>query len=641
MGPQFADRRHRRQPTLVLVLTAAVLVAGLLALARPSPAGAAADDWPVPGASTFQATGEYTDPAGDVSVPEADLIELVVAYNDAPSEPNLVVVLDAVGDLEPETDPNWASSATRATVGFDLDGEPTIERTLEIYLDGGVLEADLMNPATGTEVCDPETFTGGGIIAARFPRTCVDQVPELRMTATMAYQPGAGAVAVDELGDGELTLPLPDEPESPPLCQNATASTRNELTVRRLACGVGGTEPISQAVATSQFVFDEPVTPAIDPYQGDYAVIARDDDFADALTGSSLAFGQGPLLFTYSPTSAPPGTDPGALAPATRQELIRTVPRGRTVYLMGGIAALDGGLDGTLTAMGYEVVRFAGVGREQTARLVSQEVDAKVAEFAATTDFIDTNMVFLATRSNWPDAVVAGSVGAFWGTPILLVDVEPPVHPDTLAALDELRPDYIHAIGGDAVISGNVGAAIRDHVTAGGYGQGRPGVDLDSDPWQEFCGEGNFLCRWGGAERLETGASVAQFNRDMVRRFGSQTSLVPDNPQQYAVGVSLAGDLESNNFAHVLAASTVSGRFGGAVFIVTTDGTITPRVEDGLCRATDGLRFIEDVEEFVMVGDTDLLPPAFGDNVRSYVEGGCPAAPRAAAPATGLAATPL
>ena len=385
----------------------------------------------------------------------------------------------------------------------------------------------------------------------------------------------------------------------------------------------GGTEPISQAVATSQFVFDDPTTGPYESYLGDYAVIARDDDFADALTGSSLAFGQGPLLFTYSPTSAPTGIDPAELADTARRELVRTVPRGRTVYLMGGVAALDAGLDQTLTNMGYEVVRFAGVGREQTARLVSQEVDRKVAEFAASSDFIDTNMVLLATRSNWPDAVVAGSLGAFWGMPILLVDASPPVHPDTLAALDDLRPDYIHAIGGDAVISGDVGRVINEHAADGGYGAGNQDEDLSTDPWQGFT-QGCFLCRWGGSERVGTGAAVAQFNRDMVRRFGPLVDIIPENPQQYAAGVSLAGGPESDNFAHVLSASTVSGRFGGAVFIPTIDGSIADPVRSGLCEAADGPGYIEQVEEFIMVGDTDLLPDAFADNVRSLVEGGCP-----------------
>jgi putative cell wall-binding protein len=420
------------------------------------------------------------------------------------------------------------------------------------------------------------------------------------------------------------------------VCANADRR-EGALAVTRLACGTGGTEPISQAAATSQYVFDDPDTAVIDSYLADWAVIARDDDFADALAGSSLSFGQGPLLFTYSPRSAQTlGRDPGLLADITRAELLRTLPRGRTVYLLGGTAALSDGLDAQLRDLGYEVVRFAGSGREETAALVSREVTRLVDDFSTRTGFPDLNTVLITTGSNWPDAVVAGSVGSFWGMPILLTNADF-VHPATLAALDELRPDYIHAIGGTAVISSETGGVIANHARNNGYGVGRQGEDLTAGPWKGFVAN-CFICRWPGGNRIETAAAVTQLNRDLVGRFAELNPAIPANPQQYAVAVSLGvrcteapqpdgscrPEAQDAAFPYTLAAATVSGRFGGAVFIPTDNDTLNATTRDQLCLTPGAEGFIERVEELVVVGDTDLLSESFIGQIQGLAQEGCP-----------------
>jgi hypothetical protein len=83
--------------------------------------------------------------------------------------------------------------------------------------------------------------------------------------------------------------------------------------------GGGPTTPVAQAVAVSRAAFISG--------GARHAVIARDDDFADALAGSTLGGGRGPLLFAGSR---------GPLPAATRDELRRAVRGGATVYLLGG-----------------------------------------------------------------------------------------------------------------------------------------------------------------------------------------------------------------------------------------------------------------------------------------------------------------
>jgi hypothetical protein len=593
-----------------------------LAVASLLPIGAGA------GAAEYQALGRYDDPVGDVAIPEGDLQQLQVRYFDPEAgQPAAVLgVLDAVAAIDPANDPGWAQEGTGASLALSVDGDAVPDAVLTAVWDGDELAVAVLDgdgdPITG---CDPlaVVFGSGNLGLQLGDAACIGAPTDVRAAAALSFQPSASATTqVDRVPDGDLQAPVP-RGDAPAVCDNATVERSVQLAIRRLACGgtLSGTEPIRQAIATSQFAFDDAATDAIDPYLADYAIIARDDDFADALTGSALSFGQGTLLFTRSPASAAATGEPaGSLHPLTRQELLRSTPRGRTVYLLGGATALDPGLDAELEDLGYAVRRLAGESREGTARLVSQEVDRIVAEFSTSTGFPDTNMVLVATRSNWPDAVVAGSVGAFWGMPVLLVANTLPVHPETLAALDELRPDYIHIIGGRTVVPSDVGQFIGQHARDRGYGLGRPGEDLTSPRWRSFCGA-EFICRWGRDTRIQTAAAVSQLNRDMVNRFGELTPLVPDNPQQYAAGINLSSS--GPNYAYALAAAMVSGRFGGAVFIPTEDGTLSPDTVAGLCDTPGSERFIELVEEFVLIGDTDVLPQAFPNAVRDLVEQGC------------------
>ncbi|HUG83524.1 MAG TPA: cell wall-binding repeat-containing protein, partial [Euzebya sp.] len=483
--------------------------------------------------------------------------------------------------------------------------------TLEITRQDDALVGEVTG---GSDVCEGQAQANGGLLLALVPRTCLDEAPEIRIAATMMYQPTeGGATAVDFTPDNSLTAPLPDDPPASPVCANATVEGDEQLTIRRLACGIGGTEPISQAVATSQFVFDNPNTPAIDPYTAEWVVLARDDDFADALAGSSLSFGQGPLLFTYSPTSSPTGRDPGRLADITRAEILRSLPRGRTVYLLGGSAALHPGLDAELEDLGYEVVRFAGTGRENTARLIAHEVRRIVIQFNEENGFPDVRMAFVVNRSNWPDAVLAGSVGAYWGMPILLTDVND-VHAETRAAIEELDIDYIHIAGGTAVISTPVLQELRTLVD----GRQEPGVDLNdpNSPWYRFCvnpeGGPEYGCRWPGQDRIGTAASVGQLNRDMLRRLGASHPFIPADQQQFAAAINMRRE---NAFAFALAAATVSGRFGGAVFL-PAEGDNGDTLRDDVKFFT--CPYIQDIREVVFIGDTDVLAPGFADQIRAH-----------------------
>ena len=69
-------------------------------------------------------------------------------------------------------------------------------------------------------------------------------------------------------------------------------------------------------------------------------VLARADNFPDALAGGPLAAKVGgPLLLTSS----------GALDDAVKAEIQRVAPKGSTVYILGGSAAIATGVEATIT----------------------------------------------------------------------------------------------------------------------------------------------------------------------------------------------------------------------------------------------------------------------------------------------------
>lgn len=127
-------------------------------------------------------------------------------------------------------------------------------------------------------------------------------------------------------------------------------------------------------------------------------VLARGDQYADALAGSPLAtVKDAPLLLTR----------PTALTPDTATEIERVLPEGGTVYVLGGTAALEPAVEEDLIDRGYVVERISGADRYFTALEVAEEI----GEFET---------VLLATGTGFSDALSAGNVAAATGGVVML-----------------------------------------------------------------------------------------------------------------------------------------------------------------------------------------------------------------------------
>ncbi|MFC5290744.1 cell wall-binding repeat-containing protein [Actinokineospora guangxiensis] len=119
-------------------------------------------------------------------------------------------------------------------------------------------------------------------------------------------------------------------------------------------------------------------------------VLARGDEFPDALAGGPLAAHLGAPLLLTTPTT---------LRPEVRLELQRVLATGRTVYLLGGTGSLSAGVESQVRALGYQTKRLAGANRFDTAIKVAEELPA-------------TSKFFVTTGMDFPDALAAGNAAA-------------------------------------------------------------------------------------------------------------------------------------------------------------------------------------------------------------------------------------
>lgn len=201
----------------------------------------------------------------------------------------------------------------------------------------------------------------------------------------------------------------------------------------RSARRLSGSGRVETAVAISQARFHDGAAGAV--------VLARADDFADALSGAPFAFHlDGPLLLT--------GSD--ELHVAARQELQRVLPRGATVHLLGGERSLTPAVAATIEGLGYDVRRHAGDDRYETAVAIAEQLPASTS-------------VVIASGETFPDALAASVPAARDGIAVLLTrrDALPDAVRAHLVAAD---PDLAFVIGGASTVSDGVLAQVDAEV---------------------------------------------------------------------------------------------------------------------------------------------------------------------------------
>ncbi len=148
----------------------------------------------------------------------------------------------------------------------------------------------------------------------------------------------------------------------------------------------------------------------------DTVILARGDNYADALAGVPLAYKLGaPILLTRV----------DRLPEETMQEIQRL--GASKLVILGGPEAINDTIVSRLEAEGLEITRIAGTNRYHTAALIAEQLAP---------DGVDK--VVVASGQNFPDALSVATFAAREGMPILLTPAK---------GLPEYTSDAIHALG--------------------------------------------------------------------------------------------------------------------------------------------------------------------------------------------------
>ncbi|KTE92129.1 cell wall-binding repeat-containing protein [Desulfitobacterium hafniense] len=199
-------------------------------------------------------------------------------------------------------------------------------------------------------------------------------------------------------------------------------------------------------------------------------VVARSDEFPDALTGSVLAYKkEAPVLLVGH-------------SEADCEKLIEYLkgylePQG-TVYILGGTRAVSQYVEDSVKGNGFNnVIRLGGVDRYGTAARISDHLDVTQGR-----------PVVIASGQSFPDSLSVSSIAAAQQFPLLIVN--PYSIPDEIKEeLLQLNPSKVYIIG----LQGAVSDRVKDEVAQ------LTGIGLEN------------IIRIGGQDRYASTLAVAQY----------------------------------------------------------------------------------------------------------------------------------
>jgi putative cell wall-binding protein len=178
----------------------------------------------------------------------------------------------------------------------------------------------------------------------------------------------------------------------------------------------------------------------------------------------------------------------------------------------------DGALTDTATVL-VTVLPVGGVGR-----LAGPDRYATAAAISAATFPVGVPVAYVATGSNFPDALAGAAAGGFRGGPVLLV-TQATIPQATLNELARLQPFRIVVLGSAAVVGEGVAEALRPYTTSG------------------------VVERYAGPDRYATAAAISAAT--------------------FATGAPVAYVATGANFPDALAGAAAGGFLGGPVLLVT------------------------------------------------------------------------
>lgn len=285
-------------------------------------------------------------------------------------------------------------------VGDPVDYEVTITNTGDVPItDVDVPDGLVCQPQPPADLEPGESITCTGTTTAT-PEDAEDGSVTVEVTA-VGTDPDGGTVT----DSGSSSVPVGTSTDPAP---------GEDPDVERIS----GATRIETAIAASLSDYGDG--------EADVVILARDDVFADALSGTPMAIAEnGPILLTR--------TD--LLLPEVAEEILRVLGAQGKVYLLGGTVALTEEVEADAAALGYPVERLHGPTRVETSIAISRHLG-------------DPGMMIIAGGEQFADALTAAAAAGAHGGAVLLTSPEQP-HPSVDRYLAELDPQ-LWAVGGPA-----------------------------------------------------------------------------------------------------------------------------------------------------------------------------------------------
>ncbi len=258
---------------------------------------------------------------------------------------------------------------------------------------------------------------------------------------------------------------------------------------------VAGLSRFDTAVAVSESAFS---------HTGGVVYVATGENFPDALSATPAAVvNNAPILLTSS----------SSLPSSVVRELRRLAPS--EIVVVGGVDAVSVSVFSSLESFAPLVRRIHGLSRFDTAAAVAFDTFSNGSDVA-----------FVATGLDFPDALSAGPVAGLFEAPILLTlsDEVPKV---SLRALHRLNVSRVVIVGGESVVSAEV--------------------------FNQLVLEGFVVERVWGVSRFDTAAAMSRFG------FSDASSVE---------GVFVA---TGENFPDALSGGVVAGLQGAPLLLVSRD----------------------------------------------------------------------
>lgn len=289
---------------------------------------------------------------------------------------------------------------------------------------GDLRVSSLGSSAPGIDTTDPAITgpTAGGIYNVELGSSALSAV-----TLTIHGTPSSSIYWWD--GTAWQKVPGVTRNTNGDLVLNVTATSVPNLGQLSNATFAAGATPLTRLAGATRIETAVAASKAEFPTAGSATavVIARDDLFADALTGGPLAAAENaPLLLTET----------HALLAPVAAEMVRVLPKGGTVYLLGNTDALAASVADAVNSHGYHVVRVGGADRFATSVQIATMLG-------------NPSTVFEVTGLDFPDAASAGPAAVHANGAILLTagSVQPKV---VVSYLQAHAATARYAIGGQA-----------------------------------------------------------------------------------------------------------------------------------------------------------------------------------------------